>query len=129
MVFDTSYELCSQNVESDYLDIFAKCWKSIRFLAKYKAKYKSCKRLISSEKINVLVKMQPFPEVWLFFAKFGYFLKWVSLQFFLSGNPGLCRFTGITSSTTRSSNSFIQPFTSHLYRLPLRGASGSSVVD
>jgi len=32
---------------------------------KYK---KSCKRLISSEKINVLVKIRSFPEVWLFFC-------------------------------------------------------------
>jgi len=34
---------------------------------------KTFKRLISSEKINVLEKMQPFPEVRRSFAEFGYF--------------------------------------------------------
>jgi len=27
-------------IETDYLEIFAKCWKSVRFLVKYKAKDK-----------------------------------------------------------------------------------------
>jgi len=40
-----------------------------------KTYYKSFNGLISSEKPNVLVKMQPFPEVWRFFAEVGYFLK------------------------------------------------------
>jgi len=38
-------------------------------------RYTSCKWLISSEKINVFVKMQPFPKIGLFFAEFGYFLS------------------------------------------------------
>ena len=80
MVFNTSYKICLHNVETDYLETFAKCWKPQHFLINYKAKDKSCKWLISSEKIDGLVKMQYFPEMWLFFAEFGY-------SSFLSGNP------------------------------------------
>jgi len=40
--------------------------------------------LTSHVKINVLSKMQPFQEVWRIFAEFGYFLKWVWQQFFVS---------------------------------------------
>jgi len=42
------------------------------------------KRLISSEKINVLVKMQTIPEVWRIFAEFGNFLRGVWRQTFIS---------------------------------------------
>jgi len=72
-------------IETDYLEIFAKCWKPVRFLVKYKAKDK--KALNDSfrvKKINVLVKMQPFPEIWQISAEFGYFLKWVWRKFFIS---------------------------------------------
>jgi len=43
---------------------------------------KSSKRLISNETSNFLEKMQPFPEVWLFYAEFGYILNWVCLKLF-----------------------------------------------
>jgi len=26
MVLNTTYQICLQNVETDYLDVFAKCW-------------------------------------------------------------------------------------------------------
>jgi len=45
---------------------------------------KSFKRLISSEKINILPKMQPFLEVSRIFAEFGYFWTCVWRQFFIS---------------------------------------------
>ena len=38
MVLNISYEICLQNVEIEHLEIFAKCWKPIRFLVKSKAK-------------------------------------------------------------------------------------------
>jgi len=41
----------------------------ISFLVKYLVKDKSFERLISSEKIHALVKMQPFPDVWRIFAE------------------------------------------------------------
>jgi len=40
MVLNTFYQICLQNVEADYLEIFTKCWKPIRFLVKYKVKDK-----------------------------------------------------------------------------------------
>jgi len=40
MALNTSYKICLQNLETDYLEIFAKCGKSILFLVKYKAKEK-----------------------------------------------------------------------------------------
>jgi len=38
MVLNTTYQICLQNVETDYLDVFAKCWKPICFLVKYMSK-------------------------------------------------------------------------------------------
>ena len=40
MLLNTSYQISLQNLEVDYLEIFAKCWKPKRFLFKYKAKDK-----------------------------------------------------------------------------------------
>ena len=37
IVLNTSCQICLQNVETDNLQIFAKCWKPIRFLLKFKA--------------------------------------------------------------------------------------------
>jgi len=34
---------------------------------------KSCERLISSEKVKFLAKMQPFPEIWLFLLSLAIF--------------------------------------------------------
>jgi len=52
-------------------------------------RWKSFERVISSEKLNVLVTVQPFPEVWRIFAEFGYFWNefgesFLFLQFFIS---------------------------------------------
>jgi len=38
MVFNTSYKICFQNVETDSLKLFAKCRNPMRFQVKYKAK-------------------------------------------------------------------------------------------
>jgi len=73
-----------QNVETDYLEIFAKCGKPIRFLRKIHSERWKNFRLISSEKINVLAKMQQFQEVWRIFVEFGYILKRICRQFFIS---------------------------------------------
>jgi len=48
---------------------------------------KSCKRLISSEKINVLVKMQSFPVISLFLSEFCYFLSEFGYSFFSIWQP------------------------------------------
>ena len=40
IVVNNSYKMYLQNVETDYLEIFLKCWKPICFLIKYKAKDK-----------------------------------------------------------------------------------------
>jgi len=34
LILHTSYVICLQNVETDCLEIFGKCWKPIRFLKK-----------------------------------------------------------------------------------------------
>ena len=40
LLLNTSYQICLQNVETDYLEMLAKWWKPIRVLVKYKAKDK-----------------------------------------------------------------------------------------
>jgi len=65
MVSNTSHQICLQNAETDYLEIFAKFSKPIRFLVKYKAKDgRALNDWFPVIKSNVSVKMQPFPEVW-----------------------------------------------------------------
>ena len=86
MVVKTSYQRCLQIIETDYLEMFAKCWKPIRFLVKYKAKdRRALKDWFPVKKINVLVKVPPFPD-------FGKLLLSLTVSFgdsflFLSGNP------------------------------------------
>ena len=71
---------------------------------------KSCERLISSEKVKFLAKMQPFPEIWLFFAEFGYFWsEFGYILFFLSANYASRLKVNVThdiSSTISSRNEF-----------------------
>ena len=91
MVLNTSYQICLQIIETDYLEIFEKCWKPMRFLVKYKAKDKrALNDWFPVKKNNVVVKMPPFPD-------FGKLLLSLTISWsefgdsflFLSGNPVL----------------------------------------
>ena len=55
-------------------------------------RWKSFERVISSEKRNVLVTMQPFPEVWRIFAEFGYFWNGFGDVFYFYSFLFLCVF-------------------------------------
>jgi len=82
MALNTSYQICLQNVETDYLEIFAKCWTPVRFLVKYKAKGKRALNDWFPVK-----KLMFWLEVWRIFAEFGHFWSESGDSFvFLSGN-------------------------------------------
>ena len=87
MVWNTSYKICLQNVQTHYLGRFAKCWKPMRFLVKYKAKEKRA--------VNdwfPITKLM-FWKWCNHFQKFDYFMLsifWIEFvcSYFLNGNTG-----------------------------------------